>query len=291
MTFVAATRCNARAALSTLCIAGHLICSLGCGSSKHQSGLDRVIKKGVLRIGTTGDYHPFTYLNQANGLYEGFDIEAGKRLAAAMGVKVEWVAAAWETIAYGVREDRYDVAMGGISRTLKRGRIATFSRPYMRVGKAPIIRKSDAHRFHTLADYNQPHIRVGINLGGTNEVFVRSQLSNATIVAFQKNLELPKRISDGTVDVMITDNVEGYAVERMYPDLMLVNPDQPFNTEDLAYIVPRGDHVFKRFVDHWIVDMRFHGEFDALVSQYIKPVSEPALPAPRQKIPPLVRDE
>ena len=43
--------------------------------------LDRIRKKGVLRVGTTGDYPPMSYLNPDTYEYEGFDSELAEDLA------------------------------------------------------------------------------------------------------------------------------------------------------------------------------------------------------------------
>src|SRR5512136_1299262 len=43
--------------------------------------LDRIVQQGVLRVGTTGDFKPFSFLNPATNDYEGHDIDAAKMLA------------------------------------------------------------------------------------------------------------------------------------------------------------------------------------------------------------------
>nr|WP_230077551.1 transporter substrate-binding domain-containing protein [Anoxybacillus sediminis] len=54
---------------------------------KFESRLDEIIARGYIRIGTTGDYKPFTYLNPKTGQYEGYDIDAMKELAKAWAWK------------------------------------------------------------------------------------------------------------------------------------------------------------------------------------------------------------
>src|SRR5271155_2879765 len=45
------------------------------------SRLDAIIERHVLRVGTTGDYRPFTALDQGTGEYSGFDIDMARALA------------------------------------------------------------------------------------------------------------------------------------------------------------------------------------------------------------------
>jgi cyclohexadienyl dehydratase len=54
------------------------------------SRLDEILARGVLRVGTTGDYRPFTALDKVSGAYSGFDIDLAQSLGAALGVKIEF---------------------------------------------------------------------------------------------------------------------------------------------------------------------------------------------------------
>ena len=47
-----------------------------------ESGLQRILESGVIRVGTTGDFRPMSYKDPRTGKYEGFDIELVERLAA-----------------------------------------------------------------------------------------------------------------------------------------------------------------------------------------------------------------
>ena len=78
---------------------------------------------GEIRIGTTGDYKPFTYLHPETGVYEGMDIDAAHMLGEALGVRVRFVPTTWSDLSEDTLNDRYDLAMGGITRTLTRQKI------------------------------------------------------------------------------------------------------------------------------------------------------------------------
>ncbi len=55
-------------------------------------------ESGVLRVGTTGDYKPMSYLNPQTKAYEGFDAEMAASLAQFLGVKLEYVPTTWKTL-------------------------------------------------------------------------------------------------------------------------------------------------------------------------------------------------
>src|SRR5437879_7704530 len=56
--------------------------------------LYRIRAVGVLRVGTTGDYTPFS-LRRPDGSYEGADIDMAHDLAGTIGVDLEFVASVW----------------------------------------------------------------------------------------------------------------------------------------------------------------------------------------------------
>src|SRR5436305_3007037 len=59
------------------------------------SRLDDIIKRGTLRVGMTGDYLPFTYLDKTTSKFRGFDVDMAEALGKALGVRVEFVQTAW----------------------------------------------------------------------------------------------------------------------------------------------------------------------------------------------------
>ncbi len=48
--------------------------------------LDAIMAKGTVRVGTTGDYKPFSYMNPETKQFEGLDIDMAQSLGQALGV-------------------------------------------------------------------------------------------------------------------------------------------------------------------------------------------------------------
>ena len=76
------------------------------------STLDRIRAAGVLRVGTTGDYTPFSLL-QPDGSYRGADIDMAHDLAGLIGVDLRFVATVWVDLLDDFLADKFDIAMGG----------------------------------------------------------------------------------------------------------------------------------------------------------------------------------
>jgi cyclohexadienyl dehydratase len=234
-----------------------------------KSRLDVILQRGHILVGTTGDYKPFSYLNPDTGNYEGHDIDAAKKLGESLGVEVRFLKTTWKTLVAGILEDKYDIAMCGITRTLSRQKQVTLTDPYIKVGKSPLIRAADKERFKTMADIDQSGLKIGVNPGGTNERFVRANIRQAQIVVIPKNLEIPDKLAAGEVDVMITDNVEAMLVAEKRPELYAVSPENTFTKDDFGYMLPRDDYPFLTWLNLWIHQMKEKGEFQRLKEKWI----------------------
>jgi cyclohexadienyl dehydratase len=216
------------------------------------SRLDEIIARGALRVGTTGDYRPFTTLDKASGAYAGLDIDLAQSLAAALGVKVEFVATSWPSLAKDFDAGAFDIAMGGVSVTLERAKKGYFSLPYLREGKAPIARCADKDKYQTLAEIDRPDVTVIANPGGTNEKFDRAHLREAKIAIYADNATIFDQLAAGKADLMITDVSETRYQQKQHQGVLCaIHPDKPFDFAEKAYWMAR-DEPLKAFVDQWL---------------------------------------
>jgi chorismate mutase-like protein len=222
--------------------------------------LDEIAARGVLRVGTTGDYKPFSFKNPVTGQYEGLDIELAGRLAQSLGVKLEWIPTSWPTLMADLKAGKFDIAAGGISVTLERQKQAQFSLPYLRDGKTPITRCENQRRFQTLEQIDQPGVRVIVNPGGTNERFDRARLQRAQIVVYPDNVTIFELLRAGKADLMITDATEARLQQQLQPGLCAVHPDQPFDFSEKAYLLPN-DWRWKSYVDQWLRQLQQSGSY------------------------------
>ncbi len=232
-----------------------------------QSRLDDILDKGVLRVGLTGDYRPFSQKDAA-GTFTGLDVDMAQNLADSLGVKLEVVPTAWSTLLPDLKAGKFDIGMGGISITLLRQKTAFFSTPVLRVGKTAIARCTDKDRFTTLADIDKPGVKVIVNPGGTNEKFDKDHLKQATIVPFPDNTRIFDELAAGHADLMITDSVETKLQQKLHPELCAIHPDQPFDFGELGYLLPR-DIVFQQYVDQWLHIARETGIWSTLLAKYL----------------------
>lgn len=206
---------------------------------------------GPLKVGTTGDYRPFSLWQGSQP--EGADITMAKAFAKAEGREVVFVRTKWSTLLEDLHAGWFDLAMSGITITEQRQRDAAFSRPYFRGHKIAVVRCSDSGRFVSLGEVDQKGVRVIYNSGGTNETFARQTIKTAALESESDNLRVFERLADGDVDVFFTDNVEAVVTTRdkyngVLCTALAADKLAPF---DIAVLGAKGSKDLERF-DAWL---------------------------------------
>lgn len=203
---------------------------------------------GFLRVGTTGDYAPFS--DDRGGELRGLDVQLAEALAKSWGVTAVFVRTSWSTLMEDLGRRRFDLAVSGISITPERSRRADFSVAYFFDGKTPIARREDAANYSSLGTIDRPGVRVVVNPGGTNERFVREHIKRALIVLHPDNRTIFEEIVAGRADVMITDGVEVRLQTRRHPELRATMAE-PFTRTGKAILLPPASELTAR-VDAWL---------------------------------------
>ena len=210
--------------------------------------LNQILDTKVLRVGTPGDYRPFAIKTDAG--YQGHDIDTIEAMAKELGVKIEYVPTTWPNLLKDLQANRFDVAVGGITRNVPRLRYAAMLPGYAPFGKVALVRTEDKAKFKTVQDLNQPGVRVIKNPGGTNEAFVLQNLKATQVSTHEKNAEIPALIASGKGDVMITETYEALHYSKADPRLTAAFIDAPLTpTNWLGFMLPAEDADYLRVMN------------------------------------------
>ena len=215
--------------------------------------LTQIRDSGILRVGTTGDYAPFSESRVA-GQYNGIDIDLIHDLANTLEVEVVLVTTSWPSLLSDLSSNEFDIAMSGISRTLQRQQHGFLSKPYHTGGKTPIIRCGDQTRLKSLSDIDQKGIRIIVNPGGTNERYVEAHIKLAEKVLFADNRTIFEEIVQGRADVMITDAIEVTLQTNRQQALCPAMPGKTLTYQEKAILMQQ-DPILLNYVNLWL-DLR-----------------------------------
>jgi cyclohexadienyl dehydratase len=196
------------------------------------------------------------------------DIEMAQDLATRLDVELNVVPTTWGTMMKDLGS-RCDIAMGGISVTPDRAQHALYSSPYVRDGKAAIVRCTDRPKYGTLAQIDRPGVRVVVNPDGTNADFDKANIHHARIENFPDNNDIFGQVANNAADVMITDASEIRWQTKENPQLCGESVDHPFTVVQKAYLLPQSDPALQQWVDDWLKIAQHDGTYAAISKKWM----------------------
>ena len=230
--------------------------------------LEEIRERGTLKVGTTGDYQPMSYLDPETGRYVGFDAELAEDLAEDLNVGIEYVETSWPTLMDDVLAERFDLAICGVTINEARKEQALMSEGYLVNGKTILCRAEDASRYTSLEAINRPEVRVMVNPGGLNEQFARENLPDVSLTIHDVDQEIPGLVAAGEADIMITEIVEaGYYVgqdDRLAAPLIF----EPFTNGEIGILMPKGSEDLLSYVNDFLRREKGSGRIDELADEY-----------------------
>jgi len=226
--------------------------------------LNQIQERGVLKVGTTGDYYPMTFRDVGQTDFVGHQIDAARELAKDLGVEVEFVTTDWKTMITGLQASRYDIAMSGTSMSLSRAKVVGMSTPWGINGFVPIVLKQNVDRFKTWDDLNSTDVTAGVTLGTTMEDYIRAELPNAKIRSVESPGNGWQEVLAGRSDYTVTTLIEASGLQERYDQIQMIFPDQARSTLPMAFLTPIDDQVWLNYVNNWIFLKQSAGYFDQL---------------------------
>lgn len=259
-------------AVAVLCSVVAILVASGCGTQKRAAAsptIEMIQKRGILLVGTTGDYRPLSYKEPGTGGYWGFGIDVAGVIADRLGVSVSYVPTSWPTLSADVQNpELFDFAIGGITITDTRLETMDMSEGYLCNGKTILCRKEEAGRYRSLEDINRPEVRVMVNPGGLNEKFARERLPECSLIVFDKNEEIPGKVAAGEADVMITEITEAPWYVRNDSRLAAPLLEQPFTRGQIGVLMRKGKEDLLKQVNKTLQEMKSDGSLKSLHEKY-----------------------
>jgi ABC-type amino acid transport substrate-binding protein len=112
----------------------------------------KILQRDSIIFGmTAADQKPFFYRDEETGTLIGLDVEIGYEIANRLGVRAVFNrdASSFDDVVLNVANKKVDVALSKLSRTLRRGGLVRFTRPYITFRQALLINRLELAKVST----------------------------------------------------------------------------------------------------------------------------------------------
>ena len=236
--------------------------------------MGKIQKKGEISIGVKYDVPPFGFKNPRTNKIEGFDIDFGKAVADALGVKPKYIEAISDNRIPFIQDGTADLILSTMTINPERAEEIGFTDPYF-IAKGRILQKKggDIGGVEDLAGKN-----VCTALGSTYEETLKKQAPKAKLKLVDTYSECLELIQNGAVDAVSTDDVILTGMIIQDDTLELVKGEE-LTTEPYGGGFKKDDAEFTEFLNGVLEDYKSDGRwatsYEKWLGQYTGEDQEP----------------
>ena len=194
-----------------------------CGGEKG-SDWEYIQNKGTMVIGYTV-FEPMNYTDE-DGNFTGFDTEFAEAVCEYLQVKPEFVEINWSTKVNELKSKSIDCVWNGMTITDDLKKNLAVSKPYVQNMQVIVINSKNADEFTDTASLKDKTIVAEAGSAGEDAILSDENLSQATYVSLEKQVDALLEVKSGTADAAVLDvtlasNMIGEGTD--YEDLQIID--------------------------------------------------------------------
>ena len=216
-----------------------------------ESALEQILQRGVLKVGMS-TFVPWA-MKDKNGEFVGFEIDVARRLAADMGVEVEFVPTKWSGIIPALLTGKFDVIIGGMGIRPDRNIKVNFSIPYDYSGMSIVASKEKAGAFASIEDFDNAEVAIAARTGTTAAAAVKKYMPEAELKLFDNEAQTIQELLNGRVHAVVASAPFPASQAIKYADQLFLPLEETFTKEPIGFAVRKGDFDTMNYFDNWIL--------------------------------------
>jgi len=213
------------------------------------SVIEQIKEAGVIKIGLSL-FTPWS-MRDKKGELIGFELDVGRKLAADMGVEVEFVPTAWDGIIPALVSGKFDVIISGMSVTPARNLTVNFSDPYAYSGLT-ILANTAMTAGMSIEDYNKPEITFAARRGATPATVIAQLFPEANLLLFDEDGAATQEVLNGNAHATMAADPTPSAEARKNPETLSVPFSETFLATGESFAYRKGDPDASNFFNNWI---------------------------------------
>ena len=238
---------------SIVLVIAMIACFAACGGNGGE--------KEKLVMATNAEFPPYEYVE--DGKIVGIDAEIAALIADKLGMELEIVDVAFDSIIPGVQSGKYDMGMAGLTVNEERLEKVNFSTSYATGIQAVIVKEgSDIKTIDDIAGK-----KIGVQTSTTGDIYATGDYGEDAITRYDNGAVAVQALLADKVDCVIIDNEPAKSYVAANEGLKVL--DTEYTVEDYAICFAKEDTELKDKVDGALKELIADGSVKAVIEKYI----------------------
>ena len=242
------------------------------------NALDRIKERGTLIVATDAAWPPFEYMQGENVV--GADMEVAADIAEELGVDLEIINAAFDSLSMYLENGEADLAIAAITVTEDRQDTMEFSEPYCDTYQYIVVKEDDENvkTINDLAGYT-----IGVHLGTTGDFLASDEVNmgvlagtGATVQQYKDLTIAAMGLDAGDVQAIVCDKLLAENICTNNEDLKCfeaVYEDGSSTKEQYAIAAAKGETELIEKVNEIIKPLKEDGTVDKYILDHSEKAS------------------
>lgn len=249
--------------MTVLTVLAATLFATGCGKEEKGLADNKII------VGTNAEYEPFEYLDD-NGELAGFDIDLMNALGEKMGVEIEWVDMAFDSLIGSMEAGNVEMIAAAIGPTEERKKSCDFSDVYYSGYQSIVTNKDNPMKsFDELAGKTIAVLEGSLSdmiASGENQDY--GMIEGAEVKRFKNSTQAIQELENGAADAVLIDAI---IAQRFVADRdSLVQNEVEGTGEDTVLAIKKGDTELVEKINAALSEMKEDGSYDTLYQKYFE---------------------
>ncbi len=235
-----------------------------------KSALQKIVERGTLVLGTSGNMTPMTRSIDDGKDAVGFDVDLAKTLATTMGVELEIKILPFDQLISAVNNGDVDMVISNMTITPERNTQVAFVGPYLTSGKCLVTKEDSLAAAQKKEELNQVGLKMAVIKGTTSETFVKLGMPNVEAISVTTQNQAIELIRSAQVSALLTDYPICKSIISSNPDDNFISVFSNLTYEPIGIAVaPQNSHLVN-YTQNFLIRANQVGLLKALATKWFK---------------------
>lgn len=251
--------------LSIIMVIGLVACGNGAktGNVPENPKVESVSQKKKLIMCTNAEFPPYEYKD--GGEYAGIDVEVSKLIGEKLGVEVEILDIAFDSLIPTIVSGKADFAMAGMTVTEDRKEFVDFTHTYQTAVQSVALPANSS--IAAIDDLNGK--KIGVQLGTTGDIYCSGDYGDDAIERYPKIIDGFQAMKSGKIDAVVVDDQVAKNIVDQEPNAYKLL-DTKYADEEYAIAVRKGNTELLDKLNNAIDEIKASGDLQRIIDKYIQ---------------------